>query len=295
MTQTGRVIMGLALRSALAILLAYSLGYGLVCALPDVGAGLLGINAADSELVADFLRNAQVPENYLDALTRFSNLHFGVTLDRLDVLTEVGRALCFSLPLYLVSICFVCCGALAGILAGGKEERNLDWWLTLGAFFPAYVPAFVVAGVAPGISGWAALQSPSGTIFTGFVVGFGPAILAANLCRASLNEIVREPYALLLEIYGYGKYQKLALLVPTVLRQVMPSMAKIATSVMVIQIFVESTFGLPGIGMSLIHAMQRSDVNLLLAYIALLSSATIVLGVSFRVGMYTLRAGRGRV
>lgn len=291
----GRVIMRFAVRGVLAILLAYSLGYGLVCALPDVGAGMLGINAADPELLADFRRNAKVPANYLEALSRFASLHFGLTLDRLDVLAEIGRALRFSFPLFLVSVSFVCFGALAGILAGGKEDKSLDWWLTLGAFFPAYVPAFVVAGTAPGISGWIALHSPFAALFTGFVVGVVPAVLAANLCRASLNDILREPYALLLDIYGYGKYRKLTLLVPTVLRQVMPSMAKIATSVLVIQIFVESTFGLSGIGTSLIHAMQRSDANLLLAYMALFSTATIVLGASFKLGMYALRAGRGQL
>lgn len=285
----------LTVRSVIVVFLAYSIGYGLICALPDVGIGLLGINAADPEFVANFQRDARIPESYAEALVRFATFNFGLTLDRQSVVAEISRGVRFSYPLFIMSTGVVVFGAAVGILSGGKKKTHLDWWLTLGAFFPAYVPAFVVAGLAPGASSWIESQPLIASIVTSAIVGVVPAMLAANLCRASLNCIATEPYALLLEVHGYGKLMKLRLLAPTVLTQVLPSLARITISVIVIQIFVEATFGWPGTGTSLIHAMKRSDVNLLLAYMALFSVITVAISVFFKLGMYVIRAGRGQL
>ncbi|MEW8279823.1 MAG: hypothetical protein AB2719_16665 [Candidatus Thiodiazotropha sp.] len=210
-----------------------------------------------------------MPTDVLDAVWHLIKGEFGMSLNHRLVLDEISDAGCNSLPMFVTTMTIVFVAAVVGAGLGMRNMQSTLAMSRLFSFLPAYLPAYFIAGLLP-LTGMSAVQgSISSLLLIATVIAVIPAAVLLGTVQASIAGSRQAPYFLTLQAHGYTDWEILRLIAPTTVKRLLPMVAGVVTSVMMVQIFVEAIFAFPGIGSSLLQAIRRTDVNLILAYILL--------------------------
>jgi len=257
---------------ALAVMVAaYVLGYGLMRALPEFGAGVLGLAASDAAVMERFRIEKDAPSSLADALSRLLRAKHGNTLNDRPVAEEIAMALRHSLPLFGASIALTALCAALGAFFGMRESRTSGWLARFLAFLPAYLPAYVAAGAIPLLGVVAARNEVTALLLVAALTAVIPGALLAGTIQASLTVSRQAPYYVTLLAHGYTGWVRFRLVAPTTFKQLLPMFARVVSGVIMVQVFVEAVLAYPGLGSSLLQAIRRTDINLVLGYVLLLS------------------------
>lgn len=257
------------MKAVATVLVAHGLGYVLTGVLPKVGIGVLGVGAADPTALAHFGAKLDVPQNYLEALSHLLVGDLGRTVDQVSVASALAAAIVRSLPvLFIATAVFAGCTLLAlfwpqRFATAGR--RGVFEFLT---FIPVFMPSFVVFAVAVMTGAVAVFEDGQlRTLILGICVGVTPSCLSiSTICHGYELELKRR-YVKVMHAYGYDRQRLNAGVRKAILIHWIPTLEKIVTLQIAVLIFTEAIFSFPGFGSLILLAVQRTDVNVILAAI----------------------------
>lgn len=262
------------LRAFLTVLTAHLLVYFLIGALPEIGVAVLGIGAAQENALVEFAKQTELPNSYPDSLRRILSLDLGNSLSGVPVVEVLQESVLHSLPVFGISLTIVVAACATALrfpgLFVGKTVNHISEFFT---FLPGYVPALVITAVfAPlGITVFAN-ESFQGVIVAGFVVSIMPTALALNTIVSTLNYERRMPYAQTMRAIGKSETSVLRSLSRASLIQLSAIADKVITLQFAVIVFSEVIFSMPGFGSTLLLAAQRTDVNVLIAFVVVIAA-----------------------
>lgn len=255
------------------VLIAHAFCFLLIGALPKTGIALLGIGAAEQTALSHFSTRIDIPTSYGDALFRLLVWDFGKTLDGATVTSTLETGMWQSFPLMLVSFGMIAlsgASALFGLTVG--QAFVVRETLRLSTFLPAFLPGFIL--LAFSASGGGQYLYDDGLlriVVLGALIGFMPSCLAIVTIQNAYDTELSQPYVQVLRAFGYSTRQVYAGIRKAVLLYILAGWEKLFTMQIAILIFTEAIFSQPGFGNLILLAAQRTDVNLLLAGVVVIS------------------------
>ena len=261
------------------MLIAHGAAFLLIAYLPRTGIAMLGIAAADPAVLERYVGALDIPRSYPEAIARLLSLDFGRTLDGAPVAAALGTALLHTLPLLTLSLALV-----AGVIAltlfrprlfSGETIRSTLEFIT---FLPAFLPAFLLFALAVAVGVTAVFgQSWAAVLILGGTASLSPAAMAAAIILNGFRIERGQRYVQFLRACGAGEADIDRNLRRAVFLYSVSSWEKLFTLQIAIILFTETVFSYPGFGSLLVQALQRTDVNVLLATVAGLSLAVAVI------------------
>lgn len=248
----------------------------------------LGKSASPAEvaaLEAEYGFDRPLPEQYLRYLGDLLTLDFGRSFRTKEPVLELllrsaGPSLSLTLPALLLGT-FLAVGL--GMLAARARGRAFDLgllvatalgmsvsflvYIVLGQYFFAFVwRLFPIHGYAPGVlDRWPYLALPIGILVAvglGYDVRYFRSVLGEELAREHL-----------LVARGRG-LSEVTVLLHALRNALLPIVARVLASVPFLltgSLLLESFFGIPGLGRTLLDAIEVADLPVLKAYTLLLS------------------------
>jgi ABC-type dipeptide/oligopeptide/nickel transport system permease component len=259
------------------VLLAHCMAYVLVGALPKAGVAILGIGAADSDALKRFQMEVDAPRTYIEAFYRLVSFDFGRSMDGTSVTTVVATALKGSMPLLVVSGTII---ALTMAVTLMRPRHLMHSVVQQTSEFLAFIPAYLFGFVALAVS----VAGGSVVLFVdslwrdlvlGIAIGLGPACLAlSTVCRIYSIEADKQ-YVTFMRACGFDDDRIYRNLRKAGLGYAIPSWEKLFSLQLSVLIFTEAVFSYPGFGSMLLRAIQRSDLNMILASVTLISALVV--------------------
>jgi ABC-type dipeptide/oligopeptide/nickel transport system permease component len=266
-------------RALSTVLIAHAVAFALVGLLPKTGIAVLGIGAADPAVLVHYYDQLEVPRSYHEALCDLVAWNFGKTLDQVSAAKTMEAAIAHSLPLLLVSNVLLAAATGAAFfwpsVFMGAYRRRLFEFLT---FVPAYLPGFLVLAVA--VTTGSVLifeESLWRELCLGLCIGAMPSCLSVTTIGNAYAIECTQRYVQFMRACGYNETGIAAVVRKAVLLYWLPISEKIFNLQLAVLIFTEGIFSHPGFGSMLLLAVQRTDVNLILASVIIISlSVTLV-------------------
>jgi peptide/nickel transport system permease protein len=292
--------------AVLTLLVASILIYLAVLVLPgNVAQVVLGRNATPQRLAqvqAQLHLDQSIPQRYLHWLGGLLTGHLGNSMASLaqgqilSVGSEIGTPLRNSLVLALITIAFfiplcLVLGTFAALRAGSKTDHAISTTgLALGSLPEFLIGTLLIAiffselHLLPAVSTIAPGQTP----FTNVNLLVLPVLtllcvsvaFGTRLLRASLVEVLREDYVAMARLNGVRerrvirRYALRNALAPSV--QVVAQMIQYLLGGIIIT---EAVFNYPGIGTTLVQAVQVRDPQVVSVVAILLATAYIVVNI----------------
>lgn len=263
------------------VFIAHFTAYTLVAFLPTTGIVILGIGAADPNVLENYRAQFDIPDSYQKAFIQLISWDFGKTLDGVSVSSTLYTGLAQSMPILAISFSLIITAILFALfwprVISGNITRGL---LEFATFLPAFLPAFLLF-ILVVLSGTVLIlqQSLLTVAILGICVGFTPCCLAILTIHNGFQLENTERYVHFMRACGFGKNDIYRNTRKAVLLYSISSWEKLLTLQIAVLIFTEAVFSYPGFGSALVRALQRTDVNLLLASIVSISIAVATLRV----------------
>lgn len=267
------------LSAAVAVVLgAHALAYFLVNILPDATLIALGLEGAKHEVLAN-LQSEAVRRPYAETLFGLLKLDFGRTIDGVQVLDELGRALTLSAPRVAGAFGLVCAAAFIAAFTR-RVPRTLVSFLS---FLPPYVSAFL-ALLALLAAGAASPGDPALGVLCMLAVAISPAMLVVGQAAGITHRNLATEFARTLVSIGANDRFLRTRLLPNLTVELVPSLEKVFVMIAAGLLFAEPILGLPGIGTTAVRALRRADPDLVLG-VTLVFAFSVVLARLAAVGV----------
>jgi peptide/nickel transport system permease protein len=250
---------------------AFSIGYMLINYLPSAAFAALGIFASNEAVVSDFLKH-QGTKDYLQYVTAALSGDLGFSLDGLPVGNQVLQAAMVSLPILLIALTIVSIALYKAVYA--KDMSFYTSLLGYCSFLPVYVFG-MIAGVL-------VLLIPSGgnlatSIIAGIAISISVGALLVRQMQNVIHELMRSDHVRFHRAQGASDRQVRKRISRNVFVQLLPSVQSAVLVCIASVVFVELILGIGGIGSLTARAIRRSDTNLILGLILVLSFMTGIL------------------
>jgi ABC-type dipeptide/oligopeptide/nickel transport system permease component len=255
------------------VIVAHATAYVLVALLPQTGVAILGIGAANTAVLEHYGTQFNIPRSYPEALLHILTLNLGDTLDGVSVSSALIESLARSAPILAFSMAIITASILIalfkpGALLGDKMKGFFEF-LT---FLPADLPAFLLFTFA---ITWGPIavfeQSLLSETILGLSVGFAPCCLAVLTVHNGFSVEQTRRYVQFMRACGFSDDDVHRGTRKAVFLYSISSWEKLFTLQIAILIFTEAVFSYPGFGSALVRALQRTDVNFLLASVVVIS------------------------
>lgn len=255
------------------VLVAHALAYALVCALPAIGVAVFGLGAADQTVLSQFRERVDAPVSYWDALYRVFAGNWGRTLDGASVAHSLYSSFSNSLPPLAISLAVLVLSIVLALqFPRMLAQMGASYTAGFLGFIPAYLPGFLLlAGTT--LLGGVLLFEDSGLrdLALGVAIGLTPAAIAAATVSNAYRLELQLPYVTYMRACGLPEKVLYRNSSKAVLLYVLPGWEKLVSLQITILIFTEAIISYPGFGSFFLLSVQRTDVNVILVSVSLIS------------------------
>lgn len=258
------------------ILGAHAFIYVLLIMLPDPALLALGFQSAQETAVTSFHEEIKT-RTYGEILLATIAGDLGKTLDGVYVAEELWEGILFSFPRFLIGLLILAILILLTAITISTSESPTLVVLELVSFLPPFLPSFIAVGI--GLATYIELggdQGFFGELLSILAIVAIPAALASLQAGRIIQSQLAQPYARTLLAIGTSRFRQRVILLRNLLVEISPSVEKLVTAMFGSLLFVEPVLGMPGFGSMTVRAVQRSDVNMLLAAILVIGIVVAV-------------------
>ncbi|MEL6416026.1 MAG: ABC transporter permease subunit [Pseudomonadota bacterium] len=261
------------LRAFATTVVANIVAFTLVGYLPTVGVAFLGIGAANPNAVEAFNKTLKVPESFGEAILQTFLFQWGNTLNDVSVVRMLWDAVQTSAPVFFTSCALIFALIALGVLQPSHfKSGRLRSFIGFISFLPAFLPPFVLLAIASvSVVDVVFVEGPWRQVLIGVTVGVVPGCLALAAIIDAYQAEDTKRYAWVLRGFGLNAKRRYKLMRKSVMLPLLPMFQKLVSLQVAILIFAEAIFSYPGFGGIFLSAIQRTDVNLILASIFCIS------------------------
>jgi peptide/nickel transport system permease protein len=250
---------------------AHGLAFFIMRTLPDSAVAALGVQSAQPEARAAF-EAARPVRDYGQVIGALAVGDLGTTLDGTAVSAELRAAARLSLPRLAAAIALIAAAMLAIAYLPRRLLLPSSAFANLFAFLPPFVAPFVGFGALLAFGGGS--STGAGASFVAIACLAAPAAaFAAAQASAITARNLSLPFAVTLRAVGASRARQRTRLLRNLVVELAPSLQKLAVGLLTSLLFVESIFGLGGIGTLLLRATRRNDADMVLALVLAIALA----------------------
>jgi ABC-type dipeptide/oligopeptide/nickel transport system permease component len=270
-----------------AVIAAHALAFLMLGGLPEPAITALGIQSGNAAARAAF-EQTHLTRSYAQTLWDLASGNLGTTLDGVPVLNELMQSLQSSLPRLALAIAMLAIGTIMVAFANRDRLKAIAEGFRFLAFLPPFAAPFLALPVLLMIS---STHTMIATMASSVCITL-PAL--AILCSQTAEVTQRNlsaPFAVNIRATGASNARLRVRLLRSLFVELLPTMEKIVSGLLVSLIFVEPVLGLDGFGTLAIRAIRRSDPDMVLALVLVVAITVNSARILAEVGRHHFRLG----
>lgn len=270
-----------------AVIAAHALTFLMLGGLPEPAIAALGIQSGNDAARAAF-EQSHLTRSYVQTLWDLASGNLGTTLDGVPVLNELTQGLQSSLPRLALAIAVLAIGTMMTAFASRDRLKAVVEGFRFLAFLPPFAAPFLAL---PVLLMAASAHTMIGTMASSICIAL-PAM--AILCSQTAEVTQRNlsaPFAVNIRSTGASNARLRVRLLRSLFVELLPTMEKIVSGLLVSLIFVEPVLGLDGFGTLAIRAIRRSDPDMVLALVLVVAITVNIARILAEVGRHHFRLG----
>lgn len=265
---------------AISVFITHFIAYFLIQILPNPALISLGIYGSNPHALKGFSAETAL-RSYPEVLLGIFKGDFGKTLDNTSVSQEIWNAIIFTGPRVFIVLILLVLIVISVSYVTTKDEPRFHSLADFFAFLPAFVIPLVIFSILLPLGLLSRLQSTFlSEIFCILAIAITPIALVVSQTRATTIVNIKSMHAKRHLSAGASIFDMRTRLLRNLFIEISPTFEKIITTMLAYIIFAEPIFSLPGLGTTVVRAVRRSDLNLLLAaifiYAIVINSARIL-------------------
>lgn len=239
---------------------------------------MLGYGAVQQGALENFGRNLDQPSSYLDSLLRILSFDLGKSIDGVPVKSVLANSVLLSGTTFIAGLFVVVIIISAGmyfpkIIKTNYMQRALEFL----AFLPGFVPAFLIFAFLVTINHLEFLNNGlTQKVFIGISSIVMPTAFSLVTILGVLQRESRMPYVRALRGLGASEAAVMNAIRRAAVIQVVGIFDKVIIQYLSVQIFAEIVFSAPGFGTVLLLSAQRTDVNMIIPLVIVISLVIVV-------------------